>query len=120
VTTRAFRITVRGTFDGLSDEQHDALLAGAAEHEILRAEFTPEGHLTYDLAARAAFTFRFLESGEKPEDLAAATQRAEAAAVAWLGARGYGFKHLRSTATDVAELPLGKRGRRAAARAEQG
>jgi hypothetical protein len=116
VSTRTFRITVRGAFDGLSADQRAALLADAAEHDVLRARFTAEGHLTYDLAARPFFTFRFLDSGEEEQDIVAATVRAETAAVAWLGGRGYGYKNLKSQAEDLSQAPLSKRQRREAAR----
>ncbi|MGW2252615.1 DUF6204 family protein [Kitasatospora sp. NPDC001660] len=115
MTTRTFRIMVRGVFDGLSPEQRAQLLADAAEHDVLHAAFTREGHLAYDLTARAAFTFRFLDSGEEEEDILDATERAEQAAAAWLTERGYGFKNLRSQAEDLSQAPLGKRQRRAAA-----
>jgi hypothetical protein len=114
MTTRTFRITVRGTFDGLTEAQRAALLADAAAHDVLRAAFTPEGTLTYDIAARPAFVFRFSATGEKEEDILAATERAEQAATSWLTGRGYGFKHLRATAEDLSQAPLGKRRRRAA------
>ncbi|MGW3494085.1 DUF6204 family protein [Streptomyces sp. NPDC001020] len=113
MSIRTFRIMVRGVFDGLDDGQRAELLERAAEHDVLRAAFTPEGHLTYDLAARPAFTFRFLDSGEAEEDILAATERAEEAAQAWLAERGYGYKNLRSTAEDLSQAPLGKRQRRA-------
>jgi hypothetical protein len=100
-------------FDGLTAGQRAELLAVAEAHDIFHSQFTAEGHITYDIAARPAFTFRFLESGEKPEDIAAATERAEAAAAAWLSQRGYGYKNLRSQATDMAEAPLSKRQRHA-------
>ncbi|MER7789493.1 DUF6204 family protein [Streptomyces sp. NPDC097640] len=116
MATRTFRITVRGVFDGLSTDQRSELLARAAEHDVLRAAFTPEGHLSYDIAARPAFTFRFLDSGEAEEDILDATERAEDAAREWLGQRGYGFKNLRSSAEDLSQAPLGKRQRREAAR----
>lgn len=116
MTTRTFRITVRGVFDALSTDQRAELLARAPEHDVLRAAFTPEGHLSYDLAARSAFTFRFLESGESEEDILKATERAEGAAAMWLAERGYGYKNLRSQAADLSQAPLGKRQRRAAAR----
>ncbi len=90
VTTRDFRIKVRGVFENLSDEQRAELLAAAAEHDLFGAEFTREGHLSYDLAARPFFTFRFADSGESDEDLTAATERAESAARAWLDGRGLG------------------------------
>lgn len=117
MSTREFRITVRGAFDGLTDGQRAQLLAEAGAHDIFHAEFTAEGHLSYDIAARPAFTFRFLESGEKAEDAAAATERAEAAAAAWLGRHGYAYKNLRSAATDMAEAPLSKRQRHAITKA---
>ncbi|MFD3583016.1 DUF6204 family protein [Streptomyces sp. NPDC058683] len=115
MTTRTFRVTVRGVFDGLSTEQRAELLSRAADHDVLRAAFTREGHLSYDIAARTAFTFRFLDTGEEEEDILEATERAEEAARAWLGERGYGYKNLRSRAEDLSQAPLGKRQRRAAA-----
>ncbi|WP_030342851.1 DUF6204 family protein [Streptomyces sp. NRRL S-1022] len=114
MTTRTFRITVRGAFDALTDAQRAALLADATEHDLLRAAFTPEGNLTYDIAARPAFVFRFSATGEKEEDILEATEQAEETAKAWLTERGYGYKHLRSTAEDLSQAPLGKRQRRAA------
>ncbi|MFI7103379.1 DUF6204 family protein [Streptomyces sp. NPDC050161] len=115
MSTRTFRITVRGVFDGLGTDQRAELLSRAAEHDILHAAFTPEGSLSYDLAARPAFTFRFLDSGEEEADILEATERAEDAAKAWLAERGYGHKNLRSNAEDLSQAPLGKRQRRAAA-----
>lgn len=112
MTTRDFRVTVRGAFKDLSAEQRAELIAGAAEHDILRAAFTPEGHLSYDIAARPAFTFRFLDSGDAEEDILFATERAEQAARDWLETRGYGFKDLKSQAEDMSQAPLGKRQRR--------
>lgn len=116
MSTRIFRITVRGVFDGLDAAQRAELQARAAEHDVLRSAFTREGHLAYDIAARDAFTFRFEESGETEEDIVAATTRAEAAAEAWLTEHGYAFKSLRSQATDMSQTPMSKRQRQAAAR----
>ncbi|MER6390923.1 DUF6204 family protein [Streptomyces sp. NPDC059382] len=115
MTTRTFRITVRGSFVRLTDEQRAALLAAAPEHDLLRAGFTPEGHLTYEITARDSYTFRFLESGETEEDILDATARAELAAEAWLSERGYAFKHFRTHAQDMTLAPLSKRQRQAAA-----
>lgn len=116
MTTRAFRITIRGVFDGLTAEQRAELLAEAAEHDVLSAAFTSEGHLAYDIAARDAFTFRFADSGEDEDDILFASERAEDAARAWLDARGYGYKNLRSSAEDLSQAPMSKHQRRAAAR----
>jgi hypothetical protein len=46
VTTHTFRITVRGFFDALTEAQRSDLLAEADQHDILRASYTPEGHLS--------------------------------------------------------------------------
>jgi hypothetical protein len=114
MATRTFRITVRGVFTGLDDVQRAELLAEAAEHDILQAAFTPEGHLSYDIAARPAFTFRFQDSGDEREDIVLAAERAEQAARTWLDARGYGYKDLKSHAEDLSQAPLGKRQKREA------
>ncbi|AUG78405.1 hypothetical protein CFP65_3616 [Kitasatospora sp. MMS16-BH015] len=118
MTDRTFRVTVRGSFDGLTPEQRAELLAEAAEHDVLHAAFTPEGHLSYDLAARPFFTFRFLEHGEAEEDIVAATMRAQTAAELWLTDRGYGYKQLKCQAEDLSLAALGKRQRQARAAAE--
>jgi hypothetical protein len=113
MSSRNFRVVVRGFFDGLGAGQRAELLASAAEHDVLDAAFTPDGHLSYDLAVRDAFTFRFLDSGEAEEDILLATEHAEEAAKAWLAGRGYGYKNLRSAAEDLSQMPLSKRQRRA-------
>ncbi len=114
MSTRTFRVTVRGAFDGLNGDQRAELLADAAQHDVLHAEFTAAGHLTYDVAARPFFTFRFLDSGEEEQDILEATERAQAAAVTWLTSRGYGYKNLKTQAEDLSQAPLSKRQRRAA------
>ncbi len=115
MTTHIFRITVRGFFDALTEAQRSELLAEADQHDILKASYTPEGHLSYDLSTREAFAFRFLDSGEAEAEVTDATQRAQTAAETWLTDRGYGFKTLRSQAVDLTLAPLSKRQRRAAA-----
>jgi len=114
MTTRTFRITVRGVFTGLSAEQRAELLADAAQHDVLQAAYTAEGHLTYDIAAWPAFTFRFRDSGEDEQDILLAEERAQRAVRAWLDERGYGYKDLKSHAEDLSQAPLGKRQKREA------
>jgi hypothetical protein len=92
MSTRAFRIKVRGEFKELTEGQRAELLARAAEHDALSAAFTPEGHLSYDLAA--------------------ATERAEAVAAARLNERGRAFRLLKSQAEDLSQAPMSKRQRR--------
>ncbi len=96
MSTHTFRITVRGFFDALTQAQRSELLAEADQHDILRTAHTPTGHLSYDLSAREAFAFRFLDTREEEDDGTAATR---------LDDRGYGFKNLRSQAVDLATAP---------------
>jgi len=110
MSTRTIRVTVRGAFDALSAEQRTELRARAAEHDLAYAAYTAEGSLTYD-PARPFFTFRVAETVEREQDIPAVVARAEAAAAAYLGERGYGFKNLTSQAVDMSQVPLGKRGR---------
>lgn len=81
VTSRVFRIKVRGEFKNLTPEQR-------------------------------AFTFRFSDSGESDEDIVPATERAEAAAEAWLNERNLAFRLLTSQAEDLSKAPMSKRQRR--------
>ena len=115
VSTREFRIKVRGEFKQLTPDQRAELLASAAEHDPLATKFTPEGHLSYDIVARPFFTFRFADSGERDEDLVAATERAEAAAAAWLDERGLAFRLTKTQADDLSQAPMSKRQRRSQA-----
>jgi hypothetical protein len=112
-TSRTVRVTVRGSFDNLSDAQKAELIAaGDAHADILAVEYTAEGHLTYDLAARPFFAFRFAEQVDDEREVAQVTARAEAKVVAWMTGRGYGFKRITSQTVDLSEMPLGKRGRK--------
>lgn len=116
MTERTFRIMIRGSFHALTDAQRAELLADAAEHDVLNAAFTPEGQLTYDLAMRPFFTFRYLEQGEREEDIVAAGEHALTMAELWLTEHGYGYKGLKvSSAQDMTLMPLAKRQRKARA-----
>ncbi|XVV17417.1 DUF6204 family protein [Actinoplanes sp. CA-131856] len=114
--SRTIRVTVRGSFDNLTDAQLAELVAAQAAHDFLHTQYTPEGHLTYDLPARPFFTFRFAEQAADDADVPKAAARAEAKAAEWMAARGYAIKKVTSQTVDVAEIPLGKRGRREAER----
>jgi hypothetical protein len=114
--SRTVRVTVRGSFDRLTEEQRAELLAEAGAHDFLFTKYTPEGHLAYDVAARPFFTFRFVAEVQEQAQVAGVTVRSQEAAQAWLTGRGYGFKNLSVQTVDLSEVPLGKRGRREAAR----
>jgi hypothetical protein len=119
MTTRSVRVTVRGAFDGLSPGQRAELQSDAAAHDVMHASYTPDGHLSYDVAARPFFTFRFLTSAADHDGIPAAAAAAEATATAWLDERGYGYKGLAVTTDDLSEAPLGARQRKAAARKDR-
>ena len=116
MSTRTIRITVRGAFAGLTDDQRADLLSRAAEHGVAFAAYTPAGSLTYDIAARPFFTFRFAATVAAEQDIPAAVTRSEASTAAYLSERGYGFKDLTAHAVDMSQVPLGSRGRKLAAR----
>ncbi|MGX6606573.1 DUF6204 family protein [Micromonosporaceae bacterium Da 78-11] len=116
MTSRTIRVTVRGYFDKLSPAQLAELVAERDQHDFLHTAYTEQGYLAYDLPARPFFTFRFAEQAEQEKDIAAASARAEAKATAWMAQRGYAIKNVTVHPVDLSEVPLGKRGRREAAR----
>jgi hypothetical protein len=116
MSSRTIRVTVRGSFDSLSAEQTARLTAEQGSHDFLQTAYTPEGYLAYDLAARPSFTFRFAEQAEDEAGVAAAGARAEAKAVAWMAGYAYPIKNVTTQTVDMSEAPLGKRGRKEAAR----
>ncbi|WIM92642.1 DUF6204 family protein [Actinoplanes oblitus] len=113
--SRTIRVTVRGSFDNLTDEQKAELAAGGGD-DLLSVRYTEQGHLTYDIAARPFFTFRFAEQVADEKEIPQAAIRAEMKAVAWLEEHGYGYKKITSQTVDMSEVPLGRRGKREAAR----
>jgi hypothetical protein len=113
------RVTVRGSFDNLSESQLAELVAQQAEHDFLRTEYTAGGYLAYDLPARPFFAFRFAEQADDEAGIPKATARALDKATAWMAAHGYPVKGLSTQTVDMNTVPLGKRGRREAARKDQ-
>jgi hypothetical protein len=116
MSSRIVRVTVRGSFAALTAEQRAGLLARAAEHDVMYAAFTEQGTLTYDVARGPFFTFRFAATVDSDAQIPAAAARAQAEAQAQLAARGLACTGLSAQATDMSQVPLGKRGRREAAR----
>ncbi|WP_306213896.1 DUF6204 family protein [Actinoplanes sp. RD1] len=112
MSSRTIRVTVKGAFDALTAGQRAALLADADQHQVTDAAFTTEGTITYDIAARPFFTFRYAATAASEEDIPAVTAAASAAAVTWLETRGYAYKNLSTQTTDLSQVPLGPRGRR--------
>jgi hypothetical protein len=101
-TPRPFRVTVRGQFDRLTDEQRAALLADADAHDTVTAgRFTEDGTVTYqrDLVG---FTFRYLISAAGPAGEADAATDGELRALEWLERAQWPYKRL---STIVAPVP---------------
>ena len=101
---RIYRVTVRGWFDQLTDDQRVSLLAGAAQHDVVSVgAFTEAGTLTYERSLHT-FTFRvqLREEGDDAEEVA--VERATAAAIAHVEALGAAHRTVRATAVDMASV----------------
>ncbi|MFJ7125218.1 DUF6204 family protein [Streptomyces sp. NPDC098101] len=107
-TQHTYRVIVRGTFDGLSEESRSRLLAEADEHGMTAMRFTEEGSLAYDRMLKH-FSYRLVvvSDAEDGEEMAGtlAEDRVERA----LGELGHGYKGLRSTVTDLDTMKINRR-----------
>lgn len=72
-TQHTYRVIVRGTFQGLSDEARARLLGEVDAHGLTQMRFTPEGSLTYDRVLKH-FSYRFVVVSDAAdgEEMAAA------------------------------------------------
>jgi hypothetical protein len=113
MSTRELRIKVRGEFKDLTSEQRADLLAAGAEHDMLGASFTREGHVAYGLAARPFFTLRIADTSETDDDVAAATDRAVASVREWLDACGLSYRLKEPVVEDLSQAAVSKRQRKA-------
>ncbi|MFJ7995851.1 DUF6204 family protein [Streptomyces sp. NPDC096310] len=114
-TQHTYRVIVRGTWEGLTEEKRALLLAELDLHGLAQMRFTPEGSLTYD-AALKHFSYRYevVSDAADGEEMAGALaeERAEAA----LRERGCGHGALRSTVTDLDTMKINRKGSRQAPR----
>ncbi|MCT2543548.1 MULTISPECIES: DUF6204 family protein [Streptomyces] len=110
-TQHTYRVIVRGTWDGLTDEARARLLSEVDDHGLSAMQFTEEGSLTYDRALKH-FSFRYVVvcDAEDGEEMAAAI--AEDRAESHLDGRGCGHGALRSTVTDMDTMKINYKGRR--------
>ncbi len=108
MATRIYRVVVRGHFHGLDDEQRANLRAAAPDHEIFKSAYTRDGTLTYE-PNLVAFSFRY-EMREPDDALSdaeaerAVVDAAMAKARASLDVIGVEHRHLRATATNMANV----------------
>ncbi|MGY1813789.1 DUF6204 family protein [Blastococcus sp. SYSU D00820] len=109
MSTRTYRVIVRGVFDGLDESRRAQLLERVAEHDLFAARFTEEGSLTYD-ASLSAFSHRSVvrvDPGPGEEDDAHAA--GQLLAMACLDAAGVGHRRLRSTVTCMDDVKVRRR-----------
>ncbi|MFD3655557.1 DUF6204 family protein [Streptomyces sp. NPDC058620] len=106
-----YRVIVRGTWEGLTEEARARLLAEVEQHGLTAMQFSEEGSLTYD-AALKHFSFRYVvvSDAQDGEEMAAAI--AEDRAETDLKGRGCGHGELRSTVTDMDTMKINYKGRR--------
>ncbi|WEH38688.1 DUF6204 family protein [Streptomyces sp. NBC_01218] len=110
-TQHTYRVIVRGTWDGLTEEARSRLLAEVAEHGLTSMHFTEEGSLTYD-AVLKHFSFRYVVVSDAEDGEEMASALAEERAENTLTAQGFGHGPLRSTATDMDTMKINAKGRR--------
>lgn len=108
-----FRVTVRGWFDQMDDEQRARLLDQADAHDLVATgAFTETGTLTYERSLRT-FAFRAQLRAEDPdaeEEVVARATAMTGAALAELGVTG---RDLKVDAQDMASIWERSGGRRA-------
>ena len=106
MATHVHRVIVRGFFDGLDADQIERLREAQPDHDILRSAFTAAGTLTYGPDV-AAFSFRFevrTSEDDEPDRNDRAIRTGTARAEALLRELGTPHKHLRATASDLADM----------------
>ncbi|MFJ1576922.1 MULTISPECIES: DUF6204 family protein [unclassified Streptomyces] len=109
-TQHTYRVIVRGTWDGLTDDDRARLLADVDRHGLAQMRFTPEGSLTYD-ATLKHFSYRFVVVSDAADGEEMAGALAEDRAETALKALGCGHRELRSTVTDMDTMKINRKGR---------
>ncbi|MEU3183480.1 DUF6204 family protein [Streptomyces sp. NPDC006923] len=109
-TQHTYRVIVRGTWHGLTDETRARLLAEADQHGLAGMRFTPEGSLTYDPALQH-FSYRYVVVTDAADGEEMAAALAEDRAETALRALGCGHRELRSTVTDMDTMKVNRKGR---------
>ncbi|MFC8519143.1 DUF6204 family protein [Streptomyces sp. NPDC057257] len=101
-----YRVIVRGTWDGLSEEARERLLAEAAEHGMASMRFCEEGSLSYEPAPLKHFSMRYVVVSDAADGEEMAGAIAEDRAETALRELGYGFRGLKSTVTDLDTMKI--------------
>jgi hypothetical protein len=106
-----YRVIVRGTWEGLTEEARARLLAEAGEHGMASMRFTEEGSLSYEPAPLKHFSMRYVVVSDAADGEEMAGAIAQDRAETALGALGYGFRDLRSTVTDLDTMKVNRKSR---------
>ncbi|MFF9622693.1 DUF6204 family protein [Streptomyces griseosporeus] len=104
-----YRVIVRGTWDGLTDEARERLLAEASEHGLASMRFTEEGSLSYEPRPLKHFSLRYVVVSDAADGEEMAGALAEDRAERTLRELGYGFRDLRSTVTDLDTMKVNRK-----------
>ena len=104
-----YRVIVRGTWDGLTEEARERLLAEAGEHGMTSMRFTEEGSLSYEPAPLKHFSMRYVVVSDAADGEEMAGAIAEDRAETTLTGLGYGFGELRSTVTDLDTMKINRK-----------
>ncbi|MFD8903118.1 MULTISPECIES: DUF6204 family protein [Streptomyces] len=106
-----YRVIVRGTWDGLTEEARARLLAEAGEHGMASMRFTEEGSLSHEPAPLKHFSMRYVVVSDAADGEEMAGAIAEDRAEGTLRGLGYGFRDLRSTVTDLDTMKINRKSR---------
>ncbi|WP_030832706.1 DUF6204 family protein [Streptomyces hygroscopicus] len=99
-----FRVTIRGAFEGLDEDDRAALRTSIGSFQVA---FTEAGTFTCDRSL-SAFTFRCQVPAGPDDGEAEATERAVRA----LAAHGYPHRVLRVGVTDMRDIKIRRKGKR--------
>lgn len=106
-----YRVIVRGTWEGLTEEARARLLAEAGDHGMTSMRFTEEGSLSYDSSPLKHFSMRYVVVSDPADGDEMAAAVAEDRAEDTLRGLGYGFGELRSTVTDLDTMKINRKSR---------
>jgi len=104
-----YRVIVRGTWDGLTDEARQRLLGEASEHGMPSMRFTEEGSLSYEPSPLKHFSWRYVVVSDAADGAEMAAALAEDRAETALKGLGYGFRDLKSTVTDLDTMKVNRK-----------
>ncbi|GAA3923621.1 DUF6204 family protein [Streptomyces gulbargensis] len=104
-TQHTYRVIVRGTFDGLSEDGRARLLAETDAHGLSAMRFTEEGSLAYDRTLKH-FSYRVVVVSDAEDGDEMAGALAEERVEQVLRELGHGYKGLRSTVTDLDTMKI--------------